>query len=286
MSDPGLLDAAERLPEVAVLPGEAGIGKTTLWLAGIDAASERGYRVLSLATLRGRDAALLRGAGRPARRRGRRDLAGAAADPAAGARGRAAARRGGDRATTAPSARPSSRRSDCSQPTVPSWLAVDDIQWLDAASLGRPLHARPTRPRACRCAPGCPRRRAGMASPCRVRGAPADGCGHRVERRRDPELLRTRRDATFPRPTLIRIWEASRGNPFFALELAGALQRRGGTLAPGEDPPIPTDLDELLRARLDGLSRQASSNSHGSLRSRTRRRPSSSRRSVVASTRL
>ena len=41
------LDAPEQLPCVAALVGEAGIGKTTLWLAGIEAAAERGYRVLS-----------------------------------------------------------------------------------------------------------------------------------------------------------------------------------------------------------------------------------------------
>ena len=43
----GLLDAADQLPGAAVLPGEAGIGKTTLWQAGIEAASTRGYRILS-----------------------------------------------------------------------------------------------------------------------------------------------------------------------------------------------------------------------------------------------
>lgn len=41
-----ILDAAEQLPASALLHGEAGIGKTTIWLAGIDAAVERGYRVL------------------------------------------------------------------------------------------------------------------------------------------------------------------------------------------------------------------------------------------------
>jgi len=35
----GLLDDPEELSGVAVLSGEAGIGKTTLWLAGIDAAA-------------------------------------------------------------------------------------------------------------------------------------------------------------------------------------------------------------------------------------------------------
>ena len=34
------------------------------------------------------------------------------------------------------------------------------------------------------------------------------------------ELLRARLGTTFPRPTLIKLWETSRGNPFFALELA------------------------------------------------------------------
>ena len=67
------------------------------------------------------------------------------------------------------------------------------------------------------------------------------------------ELLRNRLDATFARPVLIKLWEASGGNPFFALELGAALQRRGGTLDAGEDLPIPTALDQLLHVRLDSL---------------------------------
>jgi hypothetical protein len=51
------------------------------------------------------------------------------------------------------------------------------------------------------------------------------------------ELIRARLDARFPRPTLIRLWETSRGNPLLALELATALMRRGGRLAPGEEHP-------------------------------------------------
>ena len=67
------------------------------------------------------------------------------------------------------------------------------------------------------------------------------------------QLLHTRLDASFPRPTLLRLCDTSGGNPFFALELAGALERRGGTLAPGDELPIPADLDVLLRERLDAL---------------------------------
>ena len=67
------------------------------------------------------------------------------------------------------------------------------------------------------------------------------------------ELLRNRLGATFARPVLIKLWETSGGNPLFALELAAALRRRGGTLSAGEDLPIPTVLDELLNVRVDGL---------------------------------
>jgi hypothetical protein len=43
----GLLDASTQLPSVAVVPGEVGIGKTTRWLATIDAAAARGYRIMA-----------------------------------------------------------------------------------------------------------------------------------------------------------------------------------------------------------------------------------------------
>ena len=42
-----LLEALEQLPSAAVLAGEAGIGKTSVWLAGVDGAAARGYRILS-----------------------------------------------------------------------------------------------------------------------------------------------------------------------------------------------------------------------------------------------
>ena len=45
-----LLDGRDLLPGTAVLHGQAGIGKTSLWLAGIDAAASRGYRTLSCRT--------------------------------------------------------------------------------------------------------------------------------------------------------------------------------------------------------------------------------------------
>ena len=42
-----LLDEPDELPAAAVVVGEAGIGKTALWLAAADEATARGYLVLS-----------------------------------------------------------------------------------------------------------------------------------------------------------------------------------------------------------------------------------------------
>jgi len=127
----------------------------------------------------------------------------------------------------------------------PLCVAVDDVQWLDAESLGALRYALARlddEP---------------IAALLAVRGALPDWL-----RRAGPEertrtvdvgglsigavhqLLASGLETTFPRPTLIRLWETSRGNPLFALELATALERRGGTLALGEELPIPSNLDE------------------------------------------
>jgi DNA-binding CsgD family transcriptional regulator len=253
-----LLGAAERLPVVAALPGEAGIGKTTLWLAGIDAAASRGYRILSarpseaetrlsfagLTDLLGSAAGKVLPELPPIQRRA---LEGALllgeTEPHADDRAVGAAFLGALQLLAADG---------------PVCFAVDDVQWLDAASLAAVrfalarldseaisalVTARDTVPTWLRRA----------VPEGRVRTIEVDSLSLGAIQ----ELLRTHLDATFPRPTLIRLWETSGGNPFFALELARALQRRGGTLAPGQELPIPSDLDELLRARIDGLSAAA-----------------------------
>jgi DNA-binding CsgD family transcriptional regulator len=63
-------------------------------------------------------------------------------------------------------------------------------------------------------------------------------------------LLLDRLGRPFARQTLLRIHERSDGNPFFALELARALDADVDPLAP---LPVPETLDELLRARIAGL---------------------------------
>jgi DNA-binding CsgD family transcriptional regulator len=64
-------------------------------------------------------------------------------------------------------------------------------------------------------------------------------------------MFRARLGRSWPRPLLRRIHENSAGNPFFALEIARALER--DSVSPGSPLPVPADLGELLRARIDVL---------------------------------
>jgi tetratricopeptide (TPR) repeat protein len=253
-----LLDAHEELWGAAVLSGEAGIGKTTLWLAGVEAASARGYRILS---------------SRPSEAEtrfsfvGLADLLGDAAGavvpelPPVQQRALEAALLLGESEIHADDRAVAAAFLGALRLLAmegPVCLAVDDVQWLDAASLAALRYALARldiEPVAALLAvrgnvPPWLRRAVSVE---RLRTVEVGGLSVGAIQ----ELMRVRLDATFPRPILIRLWETSGGNPFFALELASALQRRGGTLAPGEELPIPSELDELLHARLAGLSAPA-----------------------------
>jgi DNA-binding CsgD family transcriptional regulator len=64
-------------------------------------------------------------------------------------------------------------------------------------------------------------------------------------------LLQDELGRAFARPTLLRIHEASGGNPFYALEVASML---GPDVDPTQPLPIPETLEELVAARLGGLT--------------------------------
>jgi DNA-binding CsgD family transcriptional regulator len=247
------LTVGENLPGAVVLRGEAGIGKTTLWLAGIEAARAQ-YRVL-VARPSEAEARLSFG--------GLSDLLGPYAGdvlpelPPVQRRSLESALllgeseiRSGDRAVLA--AFLAAVRLLAAQ--GPLCLAVDDIQWLDPASLAAFRYAFDRLDRE------------PVAALVTLRGALPDWLARVTPDRRVVtvelagldvgairELLHARLGATLPRPTLVKLEQASGGNPFFVLELAAALLRKGGTVAPGEELPIPSDVDELVRARLDGL---------------------------------
>jgi tetratricopeptide (TPR) repeat protein len=71
------------------------------------------------------------------------------------------------------------------------------------------------------------------------------------------ELIDTRLSARLTRPTLLRVHEAAGGNPLFALELAHAVIERGVSLRPGDPLPVPTELSVLVLERLGRLPRPA-----------------------------
>jgi DNA-binding CsgD family transcriptional regulator len=251
-----LLDAAAASFAAAVVVGEAGIGKTTVSSAAAEAAEARGYLLLScrpseaearfsfvgLADLIGEVVPdVLPQLPRPQRRALEAALALAESD---GART--------DERVVAFAFLSALRTLAAGNRLL---LAIDDVQWLDAPSLAMLRFALPR----LEAEPVTAILTARGEVPLWLRRAVPEerlltielgplsvGALH--------ELLRTRVGTALPRPTLLRIWETSGGNPFFALELASALQRRGGRLDPGEELPIPADLHELVHERLDRLS--------------------------------
>ncbi len=100
------LDRPVEAPAGFVLEGEAGIGKSTLWLAGVEHARARGLARALVATGGGRARPRARRAGRSVRGRPRRRAACAVDAEAARARGRAAPRGGVRRSRRSPRARP------------------------------------------------------------------------------------------------------------------------------------------------------------------------------------
>jgi DNA-binding CsgD family transcriptional regulator len=144
--------------------------------------------------------------------------------------------------------------------TNPVLVAIDDVQWLDAPSatalaftLRRLEGARVDFLLTERVEAGAPTA-LGLDRPPpelkveRVRIEPLSLAA--LQR-----LVHIRLGAIFPRPVLRRIHDTSGGNPFFALELARALERVQAP-APGEPLPVPDKLHVLVAQRLAGLPQE------------------------------
>src|SRR5215218_7492663 len=240
-------------PSALLLEGAAGIGKTTLWHAGVSIARTRGLRVLSCRAAasearlsyaalgdlfdfelpdlpapqrRAMDAALLRA-----------EVEGAPPDQ----RAVSVASLGVLRALAT------------SGPVI---VAIDDVQWLDAPSarvlafVVRRLEDAPIRVLvALRVGSGGDPLGLGQTGPVPLRRVPIGPLQEEAMTR----LLRDRTEGGLTRPVLLRLHRISQGNPLFALKIARALTRRGVRPAPGEPLPVPEDLQELLGARLAAL---------------------------------
>jgi DNA-binding CsgD family transcriptional regulator len=239
-----------------LLEGEPGIGKSTLWLAGVRAAEELGMRVLSARPAEAEQHLALAGLG---------DLLDGVADdvlpgltaPQRRALEVALVLADHDDEVADPRALGVAVRSALQllAEREPLVVAIDDVQWLDrtsAAALGFAL------------------RRLGDVS-VRVllsrRDAPTVVEEALVGDRMDVRtveplsvgavhgLLRNTLGRTFPRPTLRRVHEASGGNPLYALELARALEDRdhGSSLGPLDPLPLTPSLERLMGDRLRAL---------------------------------
>jgi DNA-binding CsgD family transcriptional regulator len=255
----------ERSPVTAaalVLEGEAGIGKTTLWLVGVEVAREASFRVLSARPAAAERDLAHTGLGDllddvleellpvlPTPRRSALEVALLLAE---------AGERAPDARAVGVAVLTGLRALAESRPVL---LAVDDVQWLDPSSaavmefalrrlLGYPILVLLAR-------------RLGEPGPMPERAFPSDLV---AERKVGPlslgsmhQLLKLQLGRAFPRPTLIRIHETSGGNPFLALELARALRRTGASLAAGEPFPVPDTLEALVRERLEALPQDSHS---------------------------
>jgi DNA-binding CsgD family transcriptional regulator len=255
------LDDVPSSPSVLVLEGEPGIGKTTLWRGALLAAGERSFRVLSCRP--GQAEAKLSFSGVS-------DLLGPVADevlPKLPAPQRLALEVALLRATV--DGRGPDQRAVCAAflgslrslaSCGPLVIAADDVQWLDASSSRllefafRRLDAEPVGLVASLRLD----RQGPTSEPLgRAMGVPLErshvlGVGPMSFDEID-RLIRLHLGIGLPRQTVLKLTRASGGNPFFALEIARALQRRGGRIEPGEPLPVPDDLLKLVRERIATL---------------------------------
>jgi class 3 adenylate cyclase len=245
-------------PAALVVEGEAGIGKTTVWLEAIRQAEARAWRVLQA---------------RPAESEAQHSYAALAdlvADifdelrftlPAVQERALAAALLRGE---PDEAAEPRTTATGfvglltALAEQGPVVVAVDDVQWLDSASEAALVFA------ARRLPP-----RLGLVVTRRTQGRVDLPLGlaralpeDRV-RRVVPgplsfaglhEMVDDRLGWSMPRPLLARLADTSGGNPFFALEIARDLAEDARGRAAGEPLPVPRSLEELVAARVGGLS--------------------------------
>lgn len=249
------LDSLEARPAALLLEGEAGIGKTTLWLAAAEQARRRGFRVLAAAPaaaeaqlsytsladlLAGVESPVVETLPEPQRR----------AIDVVLLRGGTGGEPTDRRATGAALLSIVERLAD----EVPVLLAIDDLQWVDRSSAG-----------AIEFAVRRLSSRVGVLATLRAEERGDSGPSlrlldpHATQRLRVGPLslgalhgvLRERIGRSFPRPMMVRIQQVSGGNPFYAVELARGIGLDG---AADVTSPLPSTLAQLVETRIKGCA--------------------------------
>ncbi len=245
-------------PASLVIHGEAGIGKTAIWRAAVDRAQEGGAIVLRSAPAESERELTLGGltdllsevstdrmAALPAVQRHALEIAVLRTEPSGQL--------------------PDQRTLSVATTTLIQQLAgegrlviaIDDTQWVDDAS--RAILAYAVRRLADRTA-GILLAVRGDPTPSTLElaaGVP-DEAQDSVRLGPMPlaalhHLFMARFGRSFPRLVLVRIEEASGGNPFYALEIARTLAAADPVVRPGDRLPIPATLGALVEARIGAL---------------------------------
>ena len=254
-----VFDHRRASPWAVIIEGDVGVGKTMLWEAALDLARDRSWLVLAArpseaevgfpyVVVRDLLGPLMDEAinGLPGPQRRAVETAFLRVEGRVNAHAVSAGVLGMLRAVSA---------------SVPVVVGIDDLQWLDAASarvLGFALRrltmervgvVAASRPPGQGPVPLSLERAFGGRPLCTVVVGPMPvGELHR--------LVHARLGTWFPRPVLRRVHAASGGNPFFALEIARSLIRRGMPASTGV-LPVPVTIGALVRDRLKPLSPSA-----------------------------
>lgn len=260
------LEAVDRFLETSrkglaslLIHGEAGIGKTAIWRAAVERARASGAGILLAAPAESEWGLTLAGltdllsevtaepmAALPSVQRHAIEIAVLRAEPA----GQLPDQRTLSVATTTLLRQLASVR--------PLVIAIDDTQWLDdttASILAFAIRRLEDR---------------GVGVLLAMRGVAAGStrdlvAGVAADRQQRLEigplplaalhqLFLARFGRSFPRLVLVRIEEASGGNPFYAQEIARTLIEADSVVTPGEPLPIPKTLGALVEARIGALS--------------------------------
>jgi DNA-binding CsgD family transcriptional regulator len=244
-----LLSSAARGPAALLMEGEAGIGKTTAWLAAAEAARLAGFRVLSARASQDESRFVLGVASEliadvepevmsslPDMQRVavERNLLQASGDHSADDR----------RAVVAAFTAIVKNLSD----VAPVLVAIDDVQWLDDAS--RDLLAFAARRLRGRVGLLLTERTTTDGVATWLKLDDPDALSRMRIRPMDPNrlqrLVTDRVGRSYSRPTMMRIAEVSGGNPLYALELARAVDNPTSA-ATAALPPV---LAEIMRRKV------------------------------------
>jgi DNA-binding CsgD family transcriptional regulator len=248
-----------------LVTGEVGIGKTRLWTERVAAAQRRGWTVLQCRPVESeaplayaalgdllRDVADADFAGLPAPQRRALDVALLRAEP--------------DDRHPLPQAAAVGLLGVLSALSTrhPTIVAIDDVQWLDVES-ERALVFAARRVSDQRLGFLITRRTDAFASVPGDASLDATLLHTLPERQRAHvdlrlldaselgQLLHVHLGVQVSRRTLTRLYETSRGNPYFAIEIGRAMLQRGVLDDVGADVPIPPNLQELASGRLAQL---------------------------------